>query len=144
MTHEVVFPSATEAPSELGRLFQQALDGARGHGDPGHLSAKALTPWMRRFSQEEIEDLIIPRRTLARRKARNEPLSPEETDRAYRLAHISAEADRVFANPEKADRWLRRPNPVFGHRPPLELLKTEAGARAVEQLLGQIDHGMFV
>lgn len=132
------------APSELGQLFQQALDAARGQGGLPGLTVKSLTPWARRFSQEEIEDLIVPKRTYARRKARNEPLNSDETDRAYRLARISAETDRVFANPAKADKWLRHPTRALGGKAPLELLKSEAGARAVEDLLGQIDHGMFI
>ena len=130
--------------SELGLLSQRALDAARGEGELPDLTVRSLGPWSRRFSQVEIEDLIIPKRTLARRKASNEPLSSEETDRAYRLARISAETDRVFANPDKADRWLRTPTPALGGRAPLELLKTEAGACVVEELLGQIDHGMFI
>ena len=132
------------ALSELGLLSQQALDAARGEGEVPDLTVASLGPWARRFSQSEIEDLIIPKRTLARRKAGNEPLNSEETDRAYRLARISAEADRVFANPDKADRWLRTPTRARGGKAPLALLKSEAGARVVEELLGQIDHGMFI
>lgn len=132
------------APSELGQLFQQALEAARGDGVLPDLTVKSLGPWSRRFSQTEIEELIIPKRTFARRKARNEPLNAEETDRAYRVARISAEADRVFANPGKADKWLRHPTRALGGKPPFELLKSEAGARVVEELLGQIDHGMFI
>jgi putative toxin-antitoxin system antitoxin component (TIGR02293 family) len=131
-------------PSELGQLFQQALDATRGEGGLPELTVKSLAPWTRRFSQVEIEDLIIPKRTFARRKARNEPLNSEETDRAYRLARISAEADRVFANPEKADKWLRHQNPVFQGRTPLQLMKTEVGCNMVETLLHQIDHGIFI
>ncbi len=132
------------APSELGQLFQQALDAARGDGELPDLTVKSLGPWARRFSQAEIEELIIPKRTFARRKARNEPLNSEETDRAYRVARISAETDRVFANPAKADKWLRRPTPALNGKSPFALLSSEAGARVVEELLGQVDHGMFI
>jgi putative toxin-antitoxin system antitoxin component (TIGR02293 family) len=103
-----------------------------------------LASWASRFSLAEIEELIVPKRTLARRRARREPLNLEETDKALRLARISAEADRVFGSPSKASRWLRKPNAALGGQTPLALLKTETGARAVDELLGQIDHGMFV
>ena len=55
----------------------------------------------RHFSAGEIEQLVISKRTLARRRANKENLSLEEADRALRLARISAEADRVFGNPQK-------------------------------------------
>ncbi len=47
----------------------------------------------------------------------------------------------VFENEESARRWLKRPQIGLGGKVPLELLKTEAGAREVEDLLVRIDHG---
>ncbi len=99
--------------------------------------------WAERFAGDEIDALVIPKRTLARRTARNEELTPEETDKALRLARIATEADRVFANSKKADSWLRTPLARLSGHSPLELLKSEAGAQIVEEILGQIDHGMF-
>jgi putative toxin-antitoxin system antitoxin component (TIGR02293 family) len=96
-----------------------------------------------RFSAEEISTYILPARTMARRKKADEPLTQSETDRALRLARILTEAERVFANAEKADRWLRTANSNFSGQTPLSLLKSEAGGILVEQVLGQIDHGMF-
>jgi putative toxin-antitoxin system antitoxin component (TIGR02293 family) len=108
------------------------------------LSPKDIkTTWAARFAGDEIDSLVIPKRTLARRNARHEELSPEETDKALRLARIATEADRVFANSKKADSWLRTPLARLSGHTPLELLKSEAGAQIVEEILGQIDHGMF-
>lgn len=132
------------APSSLRSIFQHALDHARESGEAPTMNAADLAAWSPRFTALEIEELVVPKRTLARRKANQEPLTPEETDKALRLARISAEADRVFGDPSKAYRWLRHPNPVFHGKTPLELLKTEAGAMLVDELLGQIDHGMFI
>lgn len=100
--------------------------------------------WAPRFAKAEIEELVIPRRTMARRKASAADLTPEETDRAFRLAQIQMEADRVFGNPEKASRWLRTPNRRLSGQTPLSLLRTAAGAALVAEMLVQIDHGMFV
>src|SRR5882757_6902955 len=61
------------------------------------------------YSEEEIFALVVPKRTLARRKAADEPLTVEETDKALRLARIAVQAERVFGAPEKAHRWLREP-----------------------------------
>lgn len=113
-------------------------------GTPVQLHPRELGFWATRFSADEIDALVIPKRTLARRKAAREKLTVEETDKALRLARIVAEADRVFGSPEKSSRWLRRRNAALGNLPPLDLLKSETGARTVDDLLGQIDHGMFI
>ena len=45
----------------------------------------------------EISEIVISPRTLKHRKARREPLSHEETDRAVRVARIVALAEQVLA-----------------------------------------------
>ncbi len=113
-------------------------------GEDVRLPPAALrSDWAGRFSTEEIETLVVPKRTLARRIANKELLSLDESDRALRLARLTAEADRVFANTGKTDRWLRKENRALNHRRPLDLISTDVGAKTVEDLLGQIDHGIF-
>ena len=60
------------------------------------------------YSEDEIFALVVPKRTLARRKAANEPLTVEETDKALRLERIAVQAERVFGDAGKAHRWLRK------------------------------------
>lgn len=98
---------------------------------------------LKNFSEEEIHELVVPKRTLARRVAQNEPLSIEETDKAVRLARVDKLAAKVFGDSEKASRWLRKPKASLGGETPLAYLATEAGARAVEEMLNGIDHGIF-
>src|SRR5262245_61075101 len=66
------------------------------------------------YSDEEIWTLVVPKRTLARRMASNEPLTVEETDKALRLERIAVLADRVFGSPDKAHRWMRKPKHLLG------------------------------
>jgi putative toxin-antitoxin system antitoxin component (TIGR02293 family) len=75
--------------------------------------------------------------------AAHEPLSVEETDKAVRLGRIDRLAAEVFGDPAKAHRWLRKPKRALGGETPLAYLATEAGARAVEEMLNQIDHGIL-
>lgn len=96
------------------------------------------------YSREEIEEFVAPRRTLARRASRDEGLTTGEIDRALRLARIRLQALRTFGTAEKADRWLRKPSPTLSSQTPLSLLKTEAGAQMVQELMGQIAHGVFI
>jgi putative toxin-antitoxin system antitoxin component (TIGR02293 family) len=94
------------------------------------------------LTDAEAWRLIVPRRTLAHRIARQEPLSRDESDKAVRVARMVARAEETFADPARAWRWMRKPKHQFEGRSPLELLVTEAGARLVEELLAQIDHGI--
>jgi uncharacterized protein (DUF2384 family) len=50
----------------------------------------------------------------------------------------------VYGSRERALGWLRRANPRLEGRTPLSLLKTDTGSRMVEELLVEIDEGMFV
>jgi putative toxin-antitoxin system antitoxin component (TIGR02293 family) len=95
------------------------------------------------LSDAEVYQLIVPRRTLAHRIAKHQPLSKEESDKAVRVARITAMAEQVFGEPERAWRWLRKPKPRFDGKTPIEMLTTEAGARLVEEMIVQIDHGIF-
>ncbi len=95
------------------------------------------------LTDAEVYRLIVPRRTLAHRVARRQPLSQGESDKAVRVARITSLAERVFGEPERAWRWLRKTLRRFDGKAPMDMLATEAGARVVEEMLVQIDHGMF-
>jgi putative toxin-antitoxin system antitoxin component (TIGR02293 family) len=94
------------------------------------------------LSAEEVERLIIPRRTLSHRKARNQPLSRAESERALRVASILSLAEQTFASKAKAHAWLRRPTSALAGERPLDVLDSEIGGRWVEQLLYRIAHGI--
>lgn len=95
------------------------------------------------YSDEEIHALVVPKRTLARRLSDGEPLTVEETDKAVRLARVDRLAANVFGDVAKAHRWLRKPKKALRGETPLAYLATEAGARVVEEMLTQIDHGIL-
>ena len=57
------------------------------------------------------------------------------------LTRIQALAEDVFGNPENANRWLREPLAILDGKAPLEVARTQAGVRLVEQLLAKIDWG---
>jgi len=95
------------------------------------------------YSEDEIFALVVPKRTLARRRAANEPLTVEETDKALRLERIATHAERVFGDPDKAYRWLRKPKRALAGETPVAFLASEHGARTVEEMLFRIEYGMF-
>ena len=59
------------------------------------------------------------------------------------MARVYALALRVFGNPEKARRWLSKAKTDFNEQTPLSMLRTDLGGRQVEEMLIQIDEGMF-
>jgi putative toxin-antitoxin system antitoxin component (TIGR02293 family) len=93
------------------------------------------------FTQQEVERLIIPARTLRHRRTKKTALSVEESDRVVRLTRIQALAEDVFGDVDKANSWLRAGLGILDGKVPLELARTEAGARLVEQILAKIDWG---
>jgi putative toxin-antitoxin system antitoxin component (TIGR02293 family) len=100
------------------------------------LSSRGLSP-------SEVHSLVIPQRTLKDRLSRKENLSRDESDRAIRAARVLALSERVLGSKERALRWMREPKRRFEGRTPLDLSGTAAGAQLVEQMLIQIDEGMF-
>src|SRR5438132_11848130 len=146
--------SQLEATPQAGAGFYARLEGKL--GIPGIHSDQDLVALVERrlpasavralvasgLSDAEVYELIVPRRTLAHRRARHEPLSREESDKAVRVARITSMAEQVFGEPERAWRWLRKPKSQFDRKSPLGMLATEAGARIVEEMIVQIDDGM--
>ncbi len=67
-----------------------------------------------------------------------------ETDLiASRIASISARAEDVFANWDKAASWLESQNPSLDGRTPLEAAINNAGYQEVEDILTRIEHGVL-
>ena len=86
---------------------------------------------------------VIARRTLTHRKNKGERLTPEESGRWLRAAKICALAEEVFGNGDKASTWLRKPRKAFDNQSAITIMKTESGAKLVEDTLNQIDAGYF-
>lgn len=96
------------------------------------------------FAVKDFLDVVIPLRTLKHRRQRKEPLNLEETERLSRIARIFDLTLRVWNNRADAREWLLTPKHRFEERTPMTMLRSQAGERAVEEFLYQIDEGMFV
>ena len=71
-------------------------------------------------------------------------LSPEESDRVFRLRLILDKTTAFFeGNQAAARQWLNRPAAALDGLRPLDLLVNEAGVREVEALLGRLEYGVF-
>lgn len=86
--------------------------------------------------------LGIPQRTESRMKA-EKPLSSKQSASLLRLVRIFSSARNTLGSPEKAWRWLEKPNRALDGVVPLKLLDTEVGAQMVADVLGRIEYGVF-
>jgi putative toxin-antitoxin system antitoxin component (TIGR02293 family) len=96
------------------------------------------------LERSEIDEVVIPSRTLQHRRSRREKLTVEESDRVLRVIRVLSLTESIYGSRERALNWLRKPHARLDGRTPLSLLKTDTGSRIVEELLIQIDEGMFV
>lgn len=85
----------------------------------------------------------LPERALPRRRAARK-LLPAESERLVRLSIVFESAVKLFEGdvPAAVD-WLSRPRRVFDNQSPLAFSRSELGAREVESLIGQLEHGVF-
>jgi len=77
-----------------------------------------------------------------RSKSRTPTLRRTETRCIYRAAAAWLMADRVFANKNKAQRFLNNPHPFLSGRSPIDVsCSDEGGLQSVENLLGRLYYG---
>jgi putative toxin-antitoxin system antitoxin component (TIGR02293 family) len=93
---------------------------------------------------EQVAEIIaVPRRTLTRRRLSGR-LTADESERLLRLSRVTQKAVNLFdGDVAAAVSWLRSPASALGNRIPLENIRREPGARAVETLIGRIEDGIF-
>ena len=91
-----------------------------------------------------LEWIRLPLRTLTRRKVEGR-LAPDESERLFRSAYVFEQAVNLFEDDRSAAiHWLQTPQPALGGSEPLEFSRTDLGAREVEDLIGRLQHGVFV
>jgi len=84
-------------------------------------------------------------RTVQRFEAdKDKHLSSEQSSRTWKFAEIVARATPVFGSREAAEKWLSEPARALEGKKPIELLATQPGTQLVEDLLQQIDYGVYV
>jgi putative toxin-antitoxin system antitoxin component (TIGR02293 family) len=90
----------------------------------------------------ELAELVgISAPTFFRRR-RAKRFTTDESDHIMRFARLWSLALDVFGNETGARTWLKEEAFGLGGRIPLQVAKTETGAREVETLLHRIDYGV--
>ena len=97
------------------------------------------------LQRAEIDAAIIPLRTLQHRRSRREKLTVEESGpRAARDSGTFAGGIRIRKPGTRISLAAEPPSADGGAARRFRLLNTDTGSRIVEELLVQIDEGMFV
>jgi putative toxin-antitoxin system antitoxin component (TIGR02293 family) len=84
---------------------------------------------------------IVPEGSYKRRTKTGQ-LTPAESERTARVAHVVALAEYVWDDPEAARQFLTTGHPELDDRPPIEVAVDDFGARHVEEILHGILHGL--
>lgn len=86
-----------------------------------------------------IDHGIVPKRTWAHAE-KHGSVSAATARRLVRFMRVYGKAKQTFG--DHAVAWLQRPSTALAGAAPLALAEADPGARAVEVLLGRIDHGV--
>jgi putative toxin-antitoxin system antitoxin component (TIGR02293 family) len=96
------------------------------------------------LTNDELAAVLgVSPRTVARLDAAKSHLDAVSGDRLVRSARLFSIASQVLEDGAAAAQWLKSPQRALGDAIPLELAQTDVGCRAVEALLGRMEHGVF-
>lgn len=106
-------------------------------------AVRELQAELKRFGvrrPSEYVDSIVSRATLQRR----DRLKPAEGEQLVRVASVLATAVDIWGNEEDAGAFLTSPHPMLGGAVPIDLARSDIGARQVEHILLAMDLGLPV
>jgi putative toxin-antitoxin system antitoxin component (TIGR02293 family) len=79
-----------------------------------------------------------------RRHAAKKQRRRSKSGRAWNFVEILAKATRVLGSQEEAAQRLKRPAIGLDQQRPVDLLTTPAGAKLVEDYLGQLEYDVYI
>lgn len=90
--------------------------------------------------------------TMKRKLSRQQPLSPDESERALGIARLIGQVETMLEQSSSAEdfdaaawlgRWLERPNPALDGVPPVDYLDTADGRQMIADLLARMQSGAY-
>ena len=96
------------------------------------------------LENKELARYVVISSATLQRRAKTGRFKQDEGDRLYRFAEVYKSAVDLFEGDQKrANAWLLNPVRGLGGRRPAEMIATTAGAEAVLDLIGRLEHGVF-
>ncbi len=96
------------------------------------------------LSQAETLNLVAISEASLRRRRKQGHFTSEESERLYRFADLLQAVQELFEDEGAAVGWLKRPRAYFQDRTPLEVARSEYGARKVLEFIAQLEVGAYV
>ena len=116
------------------------------------ITTKRMILDLRLDQQVLFKALNLKTATVNRKAARNEVLSPDESERVLGIAKLVGQLENMIEESGDASgfdalawlsRWLRAPLPAFAGVRPIDQLDTMEGQALVSQALAQIQSGAY-
>lgn len=80
-----------------------------------------------------------------KRRAKAGSFNIDESDKLYRIAEVFKAALDLFENDQKAAQiWIQSKVRGLGYKRPIEMLSTTAETEAVLNLIGRLEHSVFI
>ncbi len=94
------------------------------------------------LTDKELSSILpISQRQLVR-YSKTHILNKEITTHLIQLIEMFQKGFRLFGQ-DKFKLWIRTPNKILGHVPPLEIMDTSLGIEMIEDIIGRIQHGVY-
>jgi putative toxin-antitoxin system antitoxin component (TIGR02293 family) len=132
---------ATIGASSVRDLFERAIQSEKGLPKTQASRLFERVAATSSLPAGKLRAELIPDASWKRARA---TLGPQASQTAARLGHVLAIAERIWGNETDATTWLNSPHSELKGATPLSMLRTEAGGRAVEALLGALEFGFPV
>lgn len=132
--------------AQVLRLIEKPLSETRRYIRSGFwIEEIPFTTRLTGLTQKALAERIgLSPRTLQRMLKERTRLSPEESDRLYRIQKVGSAALALFKGDLAAmQRWLKTPLPALSGESPLAYSDTEPGAQLVLDLIDRLEHGVF-
>ncbi len=97
------------------------------------------------LDKKELAKVTVIAPATLQRRAKAGHFNPDESDRLYRFAEVLKAAKDLFEGDMAAAKiWLSKPVRGLSNRRPVDMLATSAETEAVLDLIGRLEHGVFV
>jgi putative toxin-antitoxin system antitoxin component (TIGR02293 family) len=134
------------SPAQLMTLERAGVEGRM---------IKAMAGELRLPVASFYEMLGMPKATIEKKTAANEPIAGAHGHAALGMAKLLATASNIVANSTAKDAekfdvgkwlgaWINRPQAALGGKKPAAFLDTPTGAEIVNRLLGAIESGAYL
>lgn len=92
--------------------------------------------------KDVLSRLKITASTYFAKKKEHKRLDSMATEKFFRLVSVIYHAEKILG-PEETKNWLYRKIPSLDEQAPMDLLDTEVGHRLVENVLLQVQYGIY-